>query len=165
MKKLEKRQIIILVVAALCALYAAYEFLIAQPAAKKVKEQAAAPVAQTFDINAFTSDLASYKVSSVDLYIEKQAEMTWGKSPFWEKKAYQEFVGKDAAGADSVVAKVIYSGYIDTGRKKIAILNGAEYAAGESLELEGYMLKSVKSANVIIVNRKTGAEIEVPIQE
>jgi len=35
MDKLNKRQIIILAVAALFALYAAYEFLIARPSAKK----------------------------------------------------------------------------------------------------------------------------------
>jgi hypothetical protein len=164
MKKLEKRQIIILVVAALCALYAAYEFLIARPAAKKAKKQTA-PVAETSSINTLASDLANYKVSSVDLYIEEKAEMDWGKSPFWEKTAYQEFAGKETAGAEVAAAQFIYSGYIDTGRKKIAVINGAEYAAGEPLEVKGYMLKSVKYSSVIIVNSATGAELDVPIQE
>lgn len=164
MKKLEKRQIIILVVAALCALYAAYEFLIARPAAQKAKQQAAsASATESFDVSSLTGDLTGYKASGVDLYIEEKAEMGWGESPFWDRAAYQEFAGREATG--STAAKIIYSGYIDAGRKKVAILNGAEYTVGENLELEDYVLKSVKYTNVIIVNRKTGVELDVPIQE
>jgi len=162
MKKLEKRQIIILVVAALCALYAAYEFLIARPAAQKAKQQAASAT-ESFDVSSLTGDLTGYKASGVDLYIEEKAEMGWGENPFWDRAAYQEFVGREAIG--STAAKIIYSGYIDAGRKKVAILNGAEYVVGENLELEDYVLKSVKYSNVIIVNRKTGVELDVPIQE
>ncbi|MBP7232114.1 MAG: hypothetical protein KBA28_09290 [Syntrophaceae bacterium] len=165
MKKLDKRQMIILAVAALCALYAAYEFLIARPAADKAKQQVAT-VAESFDINTLTGDMAVYKPSGVDLYIEEKAEMEWGKSPFWEKTAYQEFVGREASGIETAAVKIIYSGYIDSGRKKIAVLNGAEYGAGEPLEmLEGYILKSVTTDKVVVYNRKTGAELEVPIQE
>ena len=40
MKKLEKRQIIILAIAALFVLYAIYDLLIAGPAAKKASKQA-----------------------------------------------------------------------------------------------------------------------------
>jgi hypothetical protein len=164
MEKLEKRQIIILVVAALCVLYAAYEFLIARPAAQKAKQQAASSSAvESFDVASLTGDLTGYKASGVELYIEQKAEMGWAESPFWNKAAYQEFAGREAAGSTTV--QIIYSGYIDAGRKKVAILNGAEYVTGETLELEDYVLKSVKSSNVIIVNRKTGVELDVPIQE
>jgi hypothetical protein len=164
MKKLEKRQIIILVIAALCVLYAAYEFLIAKPAAKKAPVQVA-PVAESLNSNTRTGDLTSYQVSKVDLYIKEKAERDWSKSPFWETTAYREFVGKEAGVGAVQATKFIYSGYIDAGHKKIAIINGAEYGAGESLELKDQMLKSVTNAKVIIVNRKTGIEIQVPLEE
>lgn len=166
MKKLDKRQIIILVVAVLCILYAAYEFLIARPSAQKAKEQALAASAEpAFDVDTLTGDLASYKPSDVELYIEEKAAVEWGQSPFWEKTAYQEFVGKEASGPDLAAVNITYSGYIDTGRKKIAILNGAEYIAGELLEIADFVLKSVATDKVVVLNNKTGAELEVPIQE
>jgi hypothetical protein len=40
-----------------------------------------------------------------------------------------------------------------------------EYRVGEQLELDGYVLRQVTPAKVLIVNRNTGSEIDIPIQE
>lgn len=162
MKKLNKRQIIILTLAALFVLYAVYELFLAGPAAKKPQTQAG-----TAPVDAFVSELGAellqQKMVGVDAYIAKNAEIEWAKNPFWEKAAYREFLGKDTVSADA--AKFLYSGYVDTGRKKMAIINGWEYEAGESLDIEGYVVKHVAPSRVVIVNRKTGEELHVPIQE
>lgn len=161
MEKLNKRQIIILAIAALCALYAAYEFFIARPATQKAKIEAT-PVQLEFFVNNLNNDLGKYRVAGSDAYIARRAETDWGKSPFWDRDSYREFVGNEAG---SGAAKIIYSGYVDTGRKKMAIINGWEYEAGESLETEGYVLKSVTPSRVLIVNRNTGGELSIPLQE
>ena len=70
-----------------------------------------------------------------------------------------------AAGGSSSAAKIIYSGYVDAGIMKIAVINGLEYKAGEQLEMEGYVLKRVTPSKVLIVNKNTGSEVEIPIQE
>ena len=162
MQKLNKRQIVILVVAALFVLYAGYELLIAGPAAKKAKIQAK-PVEISSYVNALSSDLSKNKVSDVDAYIAKRAELDWHGNPFWDRTSYREFVGKDAISGAG--AKLIYSGYVDTGRAKMAIINGCEYGVGESLDVEGYVLKAVAPSSVLIQNRNTGGELSVPIQE
>jgi hypothetical protein len=73
-------------------------------------------------------------------------------------------VGK---GATNVKAgpSIVYSGYVDTGQKKMAIINGWEYEAGQPLDVEGYLLKKVTPSRVLIVNRTTGGETYVTIQE
>ncbi len=165
MKKLNTRQIIILAIAALCVLYAAYELLIARPAAQKAKAtkiENKVVEAQSL-VNTLSSDLTKYKVSDVDTYIAKRAETDWNKNPFWEKSSYREFVGNEAGGV--AAAKIIYSGYVETGGKKVAIINSFEYVTGESLDVEGYVLKSVTPSRVLVVNRKTGSQLYVPIQE
>jgi len=164
MKKLEKRQIIILAVAALFALYAAYELLIVGPSAKKAKIKAAAAQAESV-ADGTGSDVASYQITAAEAYIVTKAETDWGKSPFWEKASYREFAGKEAGAPAVNAVKIIYAGYMESGRKKIAIINGVEYERGESLEIEGYVLKNVTKSNVVVVNRKTGDELSVPIQE
>lgn len=161
MKKLEKRQIIILAVTALVVLYAAYEFLIAGPAAKKAKT-GSKPADISLFVDALNNDLVKYKAVGVDAYIAKKAEAEWGKNPFWERYAYREFAGNDAGSSAS---RIVYSGYVDTGGKQMAIINGWEYATGESLEIEGYVLKNVNPARVLIINRNTGGELSIPIQE
>lgn len=161
MKKPEKRQIIILAIAALFVLYAGYEFLIAGPAAKKAKTETK-PVEISSFVDTLSNDFMKYKSAGVDAYIAKRAEAEWGKNPFWERNAYREFAGNDAGSSSS---RIVYSGYVDTGGKQMAIINGWEYAAGESLEIEGYVLKSVNPTRVLITNRKTGGELSIPIQE
>jgi hypothetical protein len=89
--------------------------------------------------------------------------MEWGKSPFWDRASYREFAGNETGLGAAV--KIIYSGYVDTGRKQLAIINGWEYEAGDELDIEGYVLKSVTPSRVLITNRKTGGELYVPIQD
>ncbi len=47
----------------------------------------------------------------------------------------------------------------------MAIINGYEYREGEQLEMEGYVLKKITPSYVLIENKNTGSEIEIPIQE
>jgi len=162
MKKLEKRQIIILAIAALFVLYAIYELLIAGPAAKKAKT-VSTPAEIEAVVNTLSGDLMKYRAGGVDAYLAKRAETEWGKSPFWERESYRIFAGNKEGSVAGV--KFIYSGYVDTERSKIAIINGVEYQTGEALEIEGYELKSVMPESVLIVNRRTGSQLSVPIQE
>jgi hypothetical protein len=59
----------------------------------------------------------------------------------------------------------MYSGYVDSGKKKMAVINGLEYSVGEQLETGGYVLKKITATKVIIKNRNTGSELEISIQE
>ena len=162
MKKLNKRQIIILGVAALLVLFAFYELLIARPSAKKVKTEAA-PAETASIADTFRSDLTISKISGVDAYIAQRAETEWGRNPFMEANSYREFVGKETGGG--VGAKIIYSGYVEAGQKKMAIINGWEYEAGEALDVEGYLSKKVTPSRVLIINRTTGGETYIQLQE
>lgn len=167
MDKLNKRQIIILSIAALFVVYAAYEFLIASPASNKIKT-----TDQKLEINnlvsSVTIDLIKDAQTGIDEYIIARAEANWQKNPFWDRSSslYKEWAAtQGAAGGSGLAAKIIYSGYVDAGKMKIAIINGLEYRVGEQLEMEGYVLKRVTPAKVLIVNKNTGSEVEIPIQE
>ncbi len=164
MNKLNKRQIIILAVTVLAVLYAGYELLIAGPSAKKTG-QATAPVEEKAALAALTSDIMSNKATAADVYVAQRAEAEWSKNPFWDKSSYRAFVRKDDGKRPKEGPKIVYSGYVETGNKKMAIINGWEYEAGQALDVEGYLLKRVTPSRVLIINRTTGGETYVPIQE
>src|SRR4030042_2546873 len=112
MAKLNKRQIIILVIAALFILYAAYEYLIAGPAAKKAKA-----VANPAHINTFVSDLHGDLikdiVAGVDSYIIVMAEDDWKRNPFWERSSYKEWAAREGgAGTSSKIIKIPTDHYL-----------------------------------------------------
>jgi hypothetical protein len=163
MSKLNKRQIIILIIAGLFALYAVYELFIAGPAAKKAKATANPASINTF-VNDLQKDLLKDIASGVDAYIVTKAEADWDKNPFWDRQGVREWAAKDAAGKAGQ-SRTIYSGYVDSGKRRLAVINGYEYREGEQLEMEGYYLKKITPSYVLIENKNTGSEIEVPMQE
>ena len=164
MAKLKKREIIILVIAALFVLYAGYQYLIAGPASKKVKTSTESVNINT-SITGITKDLGKDKITDFDAYLVKRMEADWGKNPFWKKDLYKEWVNREGVAKVGVLAKIIYSGYVDSGKIKLAVINGFEYRIEEQLEIEGYVLKQIMPSKVIIFNKNTGNKEEIPLQE
>ena len=166
MAKFKKREIIILAIAALFVLYAGYEYLIAGPASKKVKTSART---DSVKVDTFTSgitkDLGKDKITDFDAYVIRRMEADWGKNPFWKKDSYKAWAAREGAASASALAKIIYSGYVDSGKNKMAVINGLEYRIGEQLELEGYVLKQITPSRVLIFNKYTGNKEEIPLQE
>jgi len=167
MANLKKREIIILAVAAVFVLYAGYEYLIAGPASKKVKISASA---DSVKVDTFTSgiikDLGKDNIGDLDAYVIRRMETDWGKNPFWKKDLYKAWVNREGVAKGSgVLAKIIYSGYVDSGKNKMAVINGFEYRIGEQLEIEGYVLKQITPSSVLIFNKNTGNKEEIPLQE
>ena len=168
MAKLKKREIIILVIAALFILYAGYEYLIAGPASKKIitsTSTSTESVNINTSITGITKDLGKDKITDFDAYVIRRMEADWGKNPFWKKDSYKAWVARDGAASGSVLAKIIYSGYVDSGKHKMAVINGFEYRIGEQLEIEGYVLKQITPSKVLIFNKNTGNKEDIPLQE
>jgi len=167
MDKLEKREKIILVIAALGVLYGGYVYLI-EPAINKAK---AKDQKQEISASASIVKTDNYVIADVGTqeYIVARAEANWGKNPFVDRNSnsYKEWatIQRAAAASSGPEGKIVYSGYVDAGRKKIAIIDGFEYQAGDQLEMEGYVLKQVTPSQILILNKNTGIEVEVPISE
>jgi len=166
MTELKKREIIILVIAALFVFYAGYEYLIAGPANKKIITNTGS---DSVDINnsitGITKDLSKDKITDFDAYVVKRMEADWGRNPFWKKDMYKAWVNKEGLAKGGILAKIIYSGYVDSGKIILAVINGFEYRIEEQLEIEGYVLKQIMPSKVIIFNKNTGNKEEIPLQE
>ena len=169
MAKPDKRQMIILGVMAIAILYAAFDFL-----TPKKKSSVPDMAQKTAELNTFVADLTAGlgkdTTKNLNALIFSRAEKEWTQDPFLDAKSYKAWSAakapvKKAVGADALKSEFIYSGYLDTGRKRMAIINGIEYSEGESLDVKGYVLKSVSPTGVIIENRGTGATVNVPLPE
>jgi hypothetical protein len=47
----------------------------------------------------------------------------------------------------------------------MAIINGAEYGVGDPLDVEGYVVKSVSAAKVVVYRAVDRTALDIPIQE
>ena len=166
MANLKKREIIILAVAAVSVLYAGYEYLIGS-SSKKVKTSAsAASVKVDTSLNEMIKDLSKDKITDSDAYMIKRMAIDWGKNPFWKKDLYKAWMNREGRTRGSgTLAKVIYSGYVDSGKNKMAVINGFEYRVGDELEIEGYILKQITPSKILIINKHTDNKEEIPLQE
>jgi hypothetical protein len=166
MVKPDKRQMIILVVMGIAILYAAFDFL-----TPKKKFSAPGTAQKTAELNTFVTDLTAGlgkdTTKNLNALIFSRAEKEWARDPFLDAKSYRTWstVKAPVKGAGEAKIEFVYSGYLDTGRKRMAIINGIEYSEGESLDVKGYVLKSASPTRVVIENRGTGATINVPLPE
>lgn len=169
MAKLGKREMIILGVMAIVILGAAFVYL----SSKNKSPGADNMVQKTAELNTFVTGLTgSLKMDSMKspgTLILARAEKEWTQDPFLNRKDLMKWNEAKAIKAKegAAVAKIefVYSGYFEVGRKKMAIINGMEYKEGESLDVKGYMLKSISPEKVVIENRGIGATINVPMLE
>ena len=167
MDKIKTREKIILAIAGLAIVYAGYVYLI-EPAINKTKtsdkkQEISAPVSSV------KNEIIKDADAGTQEYIIARAEANWKKNPFVDRNSssYKEWasIQRAAASSGGAAGKIVYSGYVDAGMKKIAIIDGLEYQAGDQLEMEGYVLKQVTPFQVLILNKNTGIEVEIPISE
>jgi len=177
MPKLEPRQIVILGIMMLAILYGAYELLFTG------RKGPAAPVtAQSgADLTTFITDMGAVlgkdAPSQIDAQAIQRAEAEWLRNPFSPPRSDPQWatakVAPQAGGAAATAAAAAvpakasfnYTGYVDMGHKKIAIVNGNAYAAGDVLDVEGYVLKGVTPSRITLFNRESGRTLDVPLQE
>jgi hypothetical protein len=164
MANLKKREIIILAIAALFVLYAIYVYIIADRLpGNKVQTGTDSAKIETIT-SGMVDDLNKSKLSDFDNDTIKRVGIDWGKSPFLDRDLYRAWLAKDGAGAAASL-KLIYSGYLESGKSKMAIINNVEYRVDEELIEDGYVLKHIMPLKVIIYDKRTGSNLEIPIQE
>jgi len=162
MNNIGKREKIILALMCVVILYGLYSFFLESPSGKKE----AADVTRQEEMNRIGTLVTTVSVSlkegmpsSVDAYIIKEAQKEWGKDPFYT--AYEAETEKTTAELPDFA----YTGYVEYGSSRLAVINGVDYRVGESLELPGFVLLSVAPSKVVILDREGKRNITVPFKE
>jgi hypothetical protein len=106
------------------------------------------------------TELKKVAASPNENYIIARAEAAWAKDPFYRK--IQPAPVKAAAGAQEIV----YSGFVDMGEKKLAVVNGSTYQVGDKLDFGGsFYLKSVEPSRVVIVDKQNQRNIVIKLKD
>ncbi|MCK9231034.1 MAG: general secretion pathway protein GspB [Syntrophales bacterium] len=164
MKKFSKRERIILIVVVVVLLYGLYDVVlkkrIAPPERDTVSREQA--LRQTDElVSSMATAMKETEVSPDDAYAIELAGTGWTRDPF--------FTGIVTAAGVPVVSDMaeigfLYTGYLEVGARRMAIINGIDYHTGESMDVPGYILRSVTPRQVVIVDQE-GRQITVPFVE
>lgn len=91
------------------------------------------------------------------IYAIRAAETEWGGDPFSETH--------EKATATTPAAKPAeefdYSGYLEMNNRRLAVIDGVEYEAGDLLEGDGFKVKDIFPHMVVVESMPGGKEIKV----
>jgi hypothetical protein len=133
-----------------------------------------APVTQPQSLeglNAFitkVADATRVGTAEAGAIVIQKAEAVWKQDPFLEiqKAKPPDPTPKPPTGGTPRLPNLVYNGFIELGNKRLAIINGQEYEAGEKLSPGGFTIKSILPTRVVIVSAQgEGAPIVLPLQE
>jgi hypothetical protein len=163
---MSKREKIILVLTAIAVLYGAFEYL--WPSGEN-----AVPVQSrksTEELNAYVTgiaaSLAPMSVSKTEKYAIASAAAKWAEDPFLKAILPEKQGPIESEGTIPVEEHNFrYTGYIEMGDTRLAIINGREYTAGEELELPGYFLLEIDASKVRIGRKGSNQTVVIPLEE
>lgn len=168
MNKFGKRELIILGFLAIVLLWAAFDHLTSSK-----KGQGEDMGRKTAELNTFVTDLTAGVgkglSNNLDALVFSRAEKEWTQDPFLEGKAYKSWTEAKMPVKETLAAgpkiEIAYTGYLEVGGTRMAIINGMEYREGEALDIKGFVLKTVTSTRIAVENRTTRTLLNVPLQE
>jgi hypothetical protein len=122
----------------------------------------------TEGLNPFIAKVAdAVKVATADAsaVVIQKAKADWKQDPFMViRKAQTSPAGKSPVKEPvRPLPTMTYSGFLEIGSKRLAIINGMEYEAGDKLSVGGVTIKSVLPNKVIMTSSQ--GEIVLPLQE
>lgn len=122
-------------------------------------------------ITDISSKLVNEQVGQQYQYMVEQAGMNWNKDPFIQstdplkQELKSAVVEPGKPEPETNVKLFVYSGFLQAGNTKLAIINGMEYGPGDALGNTGYYLKHI-SIDQVVINKLEGLEtIRLPLKE
>ena len=161
-----KREKIIVGLAVLAVAYGAVELFLprvdsAPPKLTQSSEGLTAFIAKV-------AEVAKPGTGSTGAAILEKAETAWRQNPFMkiQKPPPPPEQVSEKKAPEKATARLAYSGYLDMGGRRLAIINGLEYEAGDKVEPGGLTVKSILPNKVIMVyTQKQGNPIVLPLQD
>jgi len=166
------REKIIVSLMCLTIFYGAIE-LLSDAGQDKARQGLPAATAAPEDLKAFVADISrkliTETVSPEYRYLVSRAGADWTKDPFINNSAplsTKAPVTKTRPAAPTPVPEVpfSYSGFLSIGDKRLAIINGMEYAVGEALLEKGFVLVDITPQHAVIV-RNGKDRLHLPLRD
>ena len=144
-----KKSIHIFLILGMLSLYGGIDyFVLSRVGNKENKAELQKTLAQlqtfTQTVEKQLSQTPDYEMMS---YLQKQAESPWKKDPF---SLQMEDVPSVQPSKEPESKDLVYSGFIQLGNQRMAIINGMEYYRGDMLKEKGYTLVHISPTQVTL---------------
>jgi hypothetical protein len=94
------------------------------------------------------ADKTKSGLSEKQAYILNKAQTAWKQDPLVQLEAKK--VAVDTGPEPVLDARVRYTGFLQMGDTRLAIINGMEYEAGDRLEPGGFIIRRISAEQVVV---------------
>ncbi|MCP3950613.1 MAG: hypothetical protein GY697_00090 [Desulfobacterales bacterium] len=167
---MSRREKIIVGLMVAAILYGGYNFLFSGSAGGKKKSYGKPQVAVNEFVAGLIKRFREADTTKTDAEIMEKSFAAWQKDPFLvvpKEKDSAEIPEKEP----EIIARAVstgafnYSGYMEMGKSRLAIINGIEYQEGDLLDVQGTALKKILPGEAhIYVDTEQGV-IVVPLDD
>lgn len=146
-----KREKIIITLALLATLYAGIQFLVSGRS-----REASLPAVEEKPADEFlmevSQSLAQHRLTETEKAILEKAEMPWPSQPFVQTGTPPVATAADTPSqtAEEASGNFSYTGYIDAGNRRLAIINGTEYEVGDRVADSPLRVRSISFERIIL---------------
>jgi hypothetical protein len=163
-----KREKLIILVMFLAVAYGVYAVFFSSPSKTTIVDKGPKLNELNKLVTTVSQSLTQESLSEADIYIIKRAEAPWRDDLFserYEKKPTEEDKKKGVADSTPQKSTFTYSGFMEIGRERIAIINGMQYQTGDEVKPDGYIVRAIHPKKVILEIKGKKEKIILPISE
>lgn len=133
----------------LAVIYGVYTVFFAAP--RKVSIPSGHKELET--LNSFVTKVAEQTktgLSKEQTYILKKAGTEWKQDPF--VRIRPRLTREEEAERQPLVvnSRILYTGFLEMGNKRLAIINGMEYEVGDILDQSGLIVRNISPSHVVV---------------
>jgi len=140
-------------------IYGAYVLFFSSPSTSIKQAKVVSGDKELEALNNFITSIADKTKtgpSQKQAYVLQKAQDDWKQDPFVD---LQPIVKEDTGPAPVLDTRVKYTGFLQMGDARLAIISGMEYAAGDHLEPGGFIIRRIFPDHVVVSppgkNKKT----------
>lgn len=163
---MSKREKIIVVLALVGVLYAAYTFLFTAPPKPPFGGGGAKLEETNRFANEMLQNIQKEGETTAEDYLLKRLSTEWPSDPMiasaTQLKAERITKVEEPVRFD---VNLVYSGFLALGNTNLAIINGLEYGVGDELEMGGYIVERIDPKKTVIRLKGTRRRVAIPLQE
>ncbi|MGD8284313.1 MAG: hypothetical protein PVG08_09400 [Desulfobacterales bacterium] len=157
------REKIIVGLMLIVVVYGVYTLFLSSPSETKISGQQNLETLNTFV--AKIADKAKSGLSKKQSYVLQKAKTKWKQDPLIQMREAPK-VEEEEIIMPATKSKIVYTGFLQMGNKRLAIISGMEYEAGDKLEPGGFIVRNINPNHVVLGTSNTGKQtFIIPMEE
>jgi hypothetical protein len=106
-----------------------------------------------------SAEVATEDLTKTEKLVLERADTQWSKDPFIGKSLT---TAVESAQGQAQATDFTYTGFVDTGTRRLAVINGFEYEVGEMLHSAAYIVRVIDPRVVVLEDKEKRGRVTVP---